>query len=92
LATFGATGFPRQRNSARRPQTNCRIAQAKRLVRKLKAIREEMQRRMRKALGKGSQKGRVAWATYRKLLLAFPLPEPRSTKHGYNDRPASGPF
>jgi group II intron reverse transcriptase/maturase len=95
-----------------------RKTQAKRLVRKLKTIRDEMQRRMhapvreqhrwlrqvlnghyqyfgvifnyrslrvfkecvvrlwRKALGKRSQKGRMTWATYRKLLLAFPLPEP----------------
>ena len=95
-----------------------RKTQAKRMVRKLKAIRDEMQRRLhapvreqhrwlrqvlnghyryfgvifnyrslrvfkecvvrlwRKALGKRSQKGRMNWATYGKLLTAFPLPEP----------------
>ena len=95
-----------------------RKTQAKRLVRKLKAVRDEMQRRLhapvreqhrwlrqvlnghyqcfgvifndrslrvykecvvrlwRKALGKRSQKGRMNWATHRKLLIAFPLPEP----------------
>jgi hypothetical protein len=30
----------------------------------------------RKMLGKRSQKGRVTWASYNKLLAAFPLPEP----------------
>ena len=95
-----------------------RKTQAKRLVRKLKAIREDMLDRMhtpvreqhrwlrqvltghyqyygvifnyralrmfkdcvvrlwRKTLGKRSQKGRVTWASYTRLLTAFPLPEP----------------
>jgi hypothetical protein len=35
-----------------------------------------MRRQGRKALGKRSHKGRMNWAIYRKLLLAFPLPEP----------------
>jgi uncharacterized protein YcbK (DUF882 family) len=108
-----------------------RKTQAKRLARKLKAIREEMKHRMhaplreqhrwlrqvlnghyqyfgvifnyrslrvfkacavkdwRKVLGKRSQKGCMNWATYRQLLIAFPLPEP--VIHGGN-QPASGPF
>ena len=95
-----------------------RKTQAKRLARKLKAIREEMKHRMhaplreqhrwlrqvlnghyqyfgvifnyrslrvfkacvvkdwRKVLGKRSQKGCMNWANYRRLLIAFPLPEP----------------
>ena len=95
-----------------------RKTQAKRLVRKLKAIREDMLDRMhtplreqhrwlrqvlrghyqyygvifnyralrmfkdcvvrlwRKTLGKRSQKGRVTWASYNRLLTALPLPEP----------------
>jgi hypothetical protein len=95
-----------------------RKTQAKRLVRKLKAIREDMLDRMhtpvreqhrwlrqvlrghyqyygvifnyralrmfkdcvvrlwRKTLGKRSQKGRVTWASYNRLLTTFPLPEP----------------
>jgi hypothetical protein len=95
-----------------------RKTQVKRLVRKLKAIREDMLGRMhtpvreqhrwlrqvlrchyqyygvifnyralrmfkdcvvrlwRKILGKRSQKGRVTWASYNRLLTAFPLPEP----------------
>jgi group II intron reverse transcriptase/maturase len=95
-----------------------RKTQAKRLVRKLKVIREDMLDRMhtpvreqhhwlrqvlrghyqyygvifnyralrmfkdcvvrlwRKTLGKRSQKGRVTWASYTRLLAAFPLPEP----------------
>jgi RNA-directed DNA polymerase len=95
-----------------------RKTQAKRLVRKLKAIREDMLDRMhtpvreqhrwlrqvlrghyqyygvifnyralrmfkdcvvrlwRKTLGKRSQKGRVTWASYTRLLAVFPLPEP----------------
>ena len=28
------------------------------------------------ALGKRSQKGRVTWASYKRLLTVFPLPEP----------------
>ena len=95
-----------------------RKTQATRLVRKLKALREDMLRRMhtpvreqhrwlcqvlrghyqyygviftysslrafkdcvvrlwRKTLGKRSQKGRVTWASYSRLLAALPLPEP----------------
>ena len=95
-----------------------RKTQATRLVRKLKALREDMLRRMhtpvreqhrwlcqvlrghyqyygvifnysslrafkdcvvrlwRRTLGKRSQKGRVTWASYRRLLAALPLPEP----------------
>jgi group II intron reverse transcriptase/maturase len=95
-----------------------RKTQAKRLARKLKAIREDMLDRMhtpvreqhrwlrqvlrghyqyygvifnyralrmfkdcvvrlwRKTLGKRSQKGRVTWASYTRLLAVFPLPEP----------------
>jgi RNA-directed DNA polymerase len=95
-----------------------RKTQAKRLVRKLKEIREDMLDRMhtpvreqhrwlrqvlrghyqyygvifnyralrmfkdcvvrlwRKTLGKRSQKGRVTWASYTRLLAVFPLPEP----------------
>jgi hypothetical protein len=95
-----------------------RKTQAKRLVRKLKTIREDMLDRMhtpireqhrwlrqvlrghyqyygvifnyralrmfkdcvvrlwRKTLGKRSQKGRVTWASYKRLLTAFPFPEP----------------
>jgi len=95
-----------------------RKTQAIRLVRKLKALREDMLRRMhtpvreqhwwlcqvlrghyqyygvifnysslrafkdcvvrlwRKTLGKRSQKGRVTWASYSRLLAALPLPEP----------------
>ena len=30
----------------------------------------------RKTLGKRSQKGRVTWASYNRLLITFPLPEP----------------
>jgi len=95
-----------------------RKTQAKRLARKLKAIREDMLDRMhtpvreqhrwlrqvlrghyqyygvifnyralrmfkdcvvrlwRKTLGKRSQKGRVTWASYTRLLAVLPLPEP----------------
>ena len=95
-----------------------RKTQAKRLVRKLKAIREDMLDRMhtpvreqhrwlrqvlrghyqyygvifnyrslrmfkdcvvrlwRRTLGKRSQKGRMTWASYNRLLTALPLPEP----------------
>ena len=95
-----------------------RKTQATRLVRKLRALREDMLRRMhapvreqhrwlcqvlrghyqyygvifnysslrafkdcvvrlwRKTLGKRSQKGRVTWASYSRLLAALPLPEP----------------
>ena len=117
--TFDFLGFTHYCGKTRRNKFMVkRKTQAKRLVRKLKAIREEMQRRMnapvreqhrwlcqvlnghyqyfgvifnyrsmrvfkdcvvrqwRKALGKRSQKGRMNWATYRKLLTAFPLPEP----------------
>ena len=28
------------------------------------------------ALGKRSQKGRITWASYKRLLTVFPLPEP----------------
>jgi len=30
----------------------------------------------RKTLGKRSQKGRVTWASYNRLLTAFPFPQP----------------
>ena len=30
----------------------------------------------RKILGKRSQKGHVTWASFNRLLTAFPLPEP----------------
>jgi hypothetical protein len=30
----------------------------------------------RRMLGKRSQKGRVTWASYSRLLIALPLPEP----------------
>jgi hypothetical protein len=35
-----------------------------------------IRRDWRKVLGKRSQKGRMNWANYRQLLIAFPLPEP----------------
>jgi RNA-directed DNA polymerase len=95
-----------------------RKTQAKRMVRKLKILREEMARRMhtpireqhqwlcqvlrghcqyygvifnyralrafkdcvvrlwRKTLSKRSQKGRMTWESFKKILTAFPLPEP----------------
>ena len=133
--TFDFLGFTHYCGQTRRNKFMVkRKTQAKRLVRKLKEIRQEMQRRMhapvreqhrwlrqvlighyqyfgvisnyrslrlfkdcvvrnwRKALGNRSQKGRITWATYRRLLIAFPLPEPVIHQAWHNDRPASGPF
>ena len=42
----------------------------------MRVFKDCVVRQWRKALGKRSQKGRMNWATYRKLLTAFPLPEP----------------
>ena len=42
----------------------------------MRVFKDCVVRQWRKALGKRSQKGRMTWATYRKLLTAFPLPEP----------------
>jgi RNA-directed DNA polymerase len=71
-----------------------RKTQAKRLVRKLEAVRQDLLdgvifnyralrlfkecvvRLWRKTLGKRSQKGRMTWASFTRLLIAFPLPEP----------------
>ena len=44
--------------------------------RSLRVFKDCVVRLWRKALGKRSQKGRMTWATCRKLLIAFPLPEP----------------
>ena len=44
--------------------------------RSLRVFKDCVVRHWRKALGKRSQKGRMTWATYRRLLIAFPLPEP----------------
>ena len=42
----------------------------------LRAFKDCVVRLWRKTLGKRSQKGRVTWASYRRLLAALPLPEP----------------
>jgi hypothetical protein len=44
--------------------------------RSLRVFKECVVRYWRQALGKRSQKGRMNWAIYPQLLIAFPLPEP----------------
>ena len=44
--------------------------------RALRAFKDCVVRLWRKTLGKRSQKGRVTWASYSRLLAALPLPEP----------------
>src|ERR1700730_9645991 len=44
--------------------------------RALRMFKDCVVRLWRKMLGKRSQKGRWTWASYNKLLTAFPLPEP----------------
>ena len=44
--------------------------------RALRMFKDCVVRLWRKTLGKRSQKGRVIWASYTRLLGAFPLPEP----------------
>ena len=44
--------------------------------RSLRVFKDCVANLWRKAPGKRSQKGRMNWATYRKLLIAVPLPEP----------------
>jgi RNA-directed DNA polymerase len=44
--------------------------------RALRTFKDCVVRLWRKTLGKRSQKGCVTWASYNRLLTAFPLPEP----------------
>jgi RNA-directed DNA polymerase len=44
--------------------------------RALRMFKDCVVRLWRKTLGKRSQKGRVIWASYTRVLAAFPLPEP----------------
>src|SRR3954449_9346677 len=55
----------------------------------LHAFKDCVVRLWRKTLGKRSQKGRVTWASYSRLLAGLPLPEPvihqawRLTRRGW---------
>ena len=44
--------------------------------RSLRMFKDCVVRLWRKTLSKRSQKGRVTWASYNRLLTALPLPEP----------------
>ena len=44
--------------------------------RSLRAFRDCVLRLWRKTLGARSQKGHVTWASFKKILAIFPLPEP----------------
>jgi hypothetical protein len=56
--------------------------------RALRAFQTCVVKLWRKTLGKRSQKGRMTWPSYARLLTIFPLPAPVIHRLGTDDRPA----